>query len=286
MNFPNYWAKDSHTGTNPDGKEVTFAAFGWSSTSIEDAKRIGRERAQRLVEDGFPKKRRTDYDYDGTFFREEVVDSLEVEGENVAVISRNRYGALVLNTDKVMFVDIDFSPTVSTGFWDFIMLTVSPARKAARRKMIEDISFEDVQKWSKKNPSKSFRLYRTHSGLRLLFTDSPYDPKSDESKRILRELMADHLYCSLTERKECYRARLSPKPWRCNSHRPPSSFPWENGEKEEEFRIWEANYTELSNEYSTCIHKGDFGNSKVDSVIQKVIDYHDIKSIKIGKPLA
>lgn len=286
MNFPEHWAKDSYTGENPDGKVATFAAFGWSSTSLEDARRVARERAERLVKNGFPKGRKTDYDYGGTFFREEIVDSLEVDGVPIGVISRNRYGALVLNTDRVMFVDIDFPPVVSTGFWDFLTLMVSPRRKSERRKMIEDISFDEVQKWHEKNSSKSFRLYRTHSGLRLLFTDSTYDPKSEESKRILKELMADHLYCCLTERKECYRARLSPKPWRCDSDRPPLSFPWENESEKEQYRKWEAKYTQISKDYSTCIFKGHFGYPKVNAVIEKIVYFHDLMSINNGKPLA
>ena len=286
MNFPRYWAKDSYTGTLPNGKTGTFAAFGWSSTSLEDAKRVGRERAKRLVENGFPASRKTDYDYEGTSFREEVVDSLTVGDAEIAVISRNRYGALVLNTDKVMFADIDFPSVVSTGFWDSLVLLFSPSKKAERMKIVKDISMEEIRKWFEQNSSRSFRLYRTYAGFRLLFTDTTYDPTAEDSKRILRELMADHLYCTLTERKKCFRARLGPKPWRCNSDRPPSSFPWASAEEENEYRVWEEKYSEISEKYSTCEFVEEFGIPSGNPVIQRVVDYHDKAAIQNGKPLA
>ena len=286
MNFPRYWTKGSHTGKDVEGKEITISAFGWSSTDLEDARRVGSERAKRVLERGFTRGERTDYEYGVTPFREEVVESLEVDGEQVGVVSRNRYGALVLNTPKVMFVDIDFPEPASAGILDAILLMFSAKKREERQSLEEDVIHRSVQEWYEKNPSRACRLYRTHSGFRLLFTDKLYDPTSDESKRILSELKSDRLYCALTERQECYRARLTPKPWRCASTRPPSQFPWKDETEEKIYRAWLSEYEDACRSYATCVLKKEYGERASDPVIRKMIDFHDELSIKTGSPLA
>ena len=287
MNFPRYWAKGSYTGTTCDGKKATCCAFGWSSESLTDAEAKGRQRAQLFVEKGIGSDKRKEYEYGEAPFREEVIDSIQLDGNDVAIISRNRYGSLVLNSANVMFVDIDLPRIVSTGFWDAVRLHFSSKKRKERRQIVESISLDLVQAWHQENPTKSFRLYRTHSGLRLLLTDKVYDPKGDESKGILTDLDSDPLYRALTERQGCYRARLTPKPWRCRTPRPPSSFPWSDPEDEKKYRAWEDTYSKASKQYATCALIREYGSETDDPVIRQVVACHDSFTISAQSlPLA
>lgn len=286
MNFPRYWAKGSYTGQTRDGEQITRSAFGWSSESHSEAEELGRVRAKNVVERGIGSDKRKDYEYGLSPFREEVIETLELDGNEIAVVSRNRYGSLVLNSANVMFVDIDFPRVAPTGLWDTILWHFSQQRRDKRRRIVEEISYESVKEWYRKHPVKSFRLYRTHSGLRLLLTDKLYDPMGDESKEILASLGSDPLYRALTERQGCYRARLSPKPWRCNIARPPSTFPWGSAEDEKEYRAWETRYLKESKRFSTCFLLKEYGERSGDPVIGQIVNCHDTFTIGTSLPLA
>ena len=286
MYFPKYWARGSHTGSTPDGRQLTIEAFGWSSENLEEARARGAERARKVIEKGFGSNKSGEYEYGTAPFREEVTDTLEVDGTNAAVISRNRYGALVLNSARVMFVDIDTPEPRGTGILDSIFMAFSERRRReqAEAKGLEVL--EAVAAWEVRNPSKSFRIYRTHSGFRLLFTDGLYDPGSPETKRILEELGADPLYRSLTERQECFRARLTPKPWRCDSSRPPNHFPWEKPGQEEAYRAWEQDYQSACRDFATCRLIKETGTASNNPVIQTVLRAHDAACLNGDRPLA
>lgn len=286
MNFPRYWAKGIYTGKNSSGQEVTIEAYGWSSDSTEEARSVGRERAKRVVNRGFANKKCDEYEYGNTPFREEVTDSIEVDKREVAVISRNRYGSLVLNAADVMFVDIDFPEVQSTGIIDSILLAFSEKRRKDRADELRESTIQKIDDWAKKNPSKSFRLYRTHSGCRVLLTDAVYDPESEETKWILEELDSDRLYRSLTLRQQCFRARLTTKPWRCKHPKPPSSFPWEDRATEREYRKWEKEYLRSIKGYSTCILQKEYGRPCSEPKICSIIDYHDSFTLTSSDKLA
>ncbi len=133
----------------------------------------------------------------------------------------------------------------------------------------------EVNQWADHNPDRSFRLYRTKEGLRLLFTDRLYNPTADETSAILSELKADPLYVTLTRKQECFRARLTSKPWRCGSPRPPSSFPWDSPEAEAAFREWEDVYTKRDAKYKVCELINEFGSPADISEFRMIVDVHD-----------
>lgn len=286
MYFPKYWAKDSFRGKNRKGRAITVSAFGWSSVSVEEARKLAKERARKYVERGISADRGGGYEYGLAPMREEVLERIQSEGQEVGVVTRNRYGALVLNTADVMFVDIDYPASVSTGFWDSVCLAFSAKRRRARAKLLKTLTVEEVEAWANRNPTHPFRLYETHSGLRLLMTGATHNPKSEESKRLLRDLKADPLYCALTERQECYRARLTPKPWRCDASKPPSYFPWESEAEESRYRDWEAEYSKVSSQYATCRLKREYGGPAAAPRILEVIRVHDAMTLAGEKTLA
>src|SRR5262249_31921798 len=98
MKIARYWtrAEDSSDG-------VRIVARGWSDESLESARAKAREIAKRVAERvlrGASQAQR--YPYGDRPLPEPVIR----EFAN-AVVTRNVYGALVLNTSRLMFVDVD-----------------------------------------------------------------------------------------------------------------------------------------------------------------------------------
>ena len=144
-----------------------------------------------------------------------------------------------------------------------------------------------VKDWGGKNPGHGFRVYHTHSGLRLLFVDKTYDPRSEEVSRILSELGSDPLYKKLTEKQQCFRARLTAKPWRCGARRPPCNYPWGSSDDERAYRRWEEEYTDACGGFMTCALLSEFDSTSNDPVIRQVIEVHDKSACnRLELPLA
>jgi hypothetical protein len=109
MNFPQFWARGHSRG---------FICWRWSSQSIAEAQTLANQAAQQLADrfqaGDFPPKQ-GGY-YPDRPFREQVTQQIKNEaGEISVVVTRNSYGCLVLNTARVMFVDIDLPEPKSSG---------------------------------------------------------------------------------------------------------------------------------------------------------------------------
>ena len=272
MRIPRYWTRASHTGNDPDGREVTFSACGWSFESLNAARANATSRARRIFDHLVNGRTCDEYDYLDRPLREEITETVQHDGNVIAHVTRNRYGALVLNAASVLFVDIDFPRIRPSGIWDTILLVFSSKRKKQRIEAAQAAALESVRDWSNRNPCYAFRIYRTFAGLRLLFIDKLYEPNSNETSRILSELGSDELYCRLTSKQECFRARLTPKPWRCGSTRPPGQYPWTDQAQEYIYRQWQQSYTDCAAKYKVCrlieTHGGKTPNPEIDAILR------------------
>ncbi|MCC5848783.1 MAG: hypothetical protein JJU29_11890 [Verrucomicrobia bacterium] len=287
MRIPPHWARGFYTDTDKSGQPAEFVAFGWSFESIQDARKNGVERAKRVFEMVRSGKRPEKYEYHDRPIREEILERIGEEGAESAIITRNRYGALVLNCSRVMFVDIDFPAPKAKGFWDGVLLLFSGERRRARREEVIEDRIRKVQDWAAQNPARAFRMYRTLEGLRLLFTDKLYEPAAEETARIFTELGADPLYMKLTEKQECFRARLTAKPWRCQSPRPPVTFPREKEDDERLHRDWLQAYNQHSQNYKVCDWLEAFGTTAENPEITAIVNFHDqAVQTTATKPLA
>ena len=287
MKIPRYWAKERYEGKDRQGRRQVFVAGGWSFSSLQEAKDAARARAIRVC-DLFARGLKPDtYEYHDRPIREEIVEEVNDGDTQIAMMTRNRYGALVLNTSNVLFVDVDFPKTGRGGFIESILLAFSRKKKEAKWQAAIQETMLEVQHWSERNLSRSFRQYRTREGLRLLFTDRLYDPTSAETASLLRGLKADPLYVMLTEKQECFRARLTSKPWRCGFSRPPKGFPWADTKAERAYRRWETEYTKKDSNYRVCELIRVFGDTADDAALRIVVALHDRMSrIESNAPLA
>jgi hypothetical protein len=288
MKIPPFWAKETFSDTDPKGRKHSFIATGWSFTSLDEAKANAIERAKKIFD--FVTNGRSPCTYEDYLdqpVREEILEEIPNSDKQIGLITRNRYGSLVLNTAQVAFVDVDFPPLYSSGLKEWIVWLFQPSKKREKQKALQDNTQQTIDDWAKKNPARGFRLYRTCAGFRLLFTDRLYIPTGPETTRLLEELGSDRLYRTLTFKQECFRARLTPKPWRCNCRRPGIYFPWATPDHEKKYRAWEQIYKKASSGYRTCDMIKQYGPHTSDRVIQKIIDIHDLRACGMPQqPLA
>ena len=276
MKIPPYWTKATYRGQDPDGKDHVFAAYGWSFHSQAGAREDATTRARRMFDRVILNRTESSsYDYLDRPLREEIVQPLNRGDTQVAVITRNRYGCLVLNSSRVCFVDVDYPPVRSKGLIDGLALFFSKRRRQERAEALRQATLERVKRWAQDHPRRSFRLYRTAAGLRLLFTDQLYEPTSQEVVGLLKDLGSDPLYQRLTAKQECFRARLTPKPWRCGCKKPPSLYPWDTPAQERDYRRWQGEYESKARAHATCEFLQSFGRPVADEQIALVLSTHD-----------
>lgn len=255
--------------------------WGWSSQSPEDARQVAKKRAQKIFEGGFKRRKEAFYDYGETPLREEVIERYSLNNSEYAVLTRNRYGALILNTAQVFFLDIDFPPIEAKGIFDFVLTALSNRRKQEREESREESIMDQVKAWFKRNPSRSGRIYRTKAGLRILFTDRLYDPGEETVTQTFEELQADPLYQQLTSNQKIFRARVSPKPWRMGLQR----IPCENHGRSTR-NDWLQQYHQDLSRYSVVTLRETLGAPSSDHQILEVIRLHDALAVTEGKTLA
>ena len=266
MNFPQFWAR---------GRSGDFFAWRWSFQSVAEAQALANEAAQQLAERfrrGGPPPKHGGY-YPNRPFREQILREIKNEtGEVSAVITRNSYGCQVLNTVHVMFVDIDLpEPKRSGGF--FKRLFGKPEIAAPANEHREAMG--RIEDWTRSNSEWGWRIYRTRSGLRLLATHGLMEADSDATKAVFESLGADPLYRKLCETQKCFRARLTPKPWRCGLRRKPERWPWMDAKAETRFQKWEGQYQSYSANWATCELTRQIGNPTVHPDVQPIVELHD-----------
>lgn len=272
MKIPKYWAKSSQSVAAPDGRRYALARWQWSDTSTQDAQQQAAAQIARLVQKVLAREQLNRYSYGERPLREEIAQVVTGRaGKGIAVITRNLYGALVLNTAGAMFIDIDFtdSRNASAGGAPLQRLF---GRSAAGP---EQEPLQRIQTWWEQHREVSLRVYRTFAGLRCLITSHIFDPGQPDTTDILTTLKSDPLYVRLCRAQGCFRARLTPKPWRCAMDRPPSRYPWNDAASEAHYRQWERRYEGAIAEYATCKLVKQFGTGECHPDVEPVLELHD-----------
>lgn len=217
MKFYRYWTTATRRGIDPDGEEIFRSAAGYSNRSLDDALEIANQQADALGDfwNDPGKIWREGGAYYGTGnrpIREQVIDEFNDGDDRYAVISRNAYGCQVLNTESVFFADVDIPlPRLTDKLFGWF---------GKKKPTFEHNLVEKISKIIERDSRMCIRLYRTLRGYRIAIMDRLIDPENAQSDSLLKELGSDKLYVSLCRSQDCYRARLTPKPWRCGSTRP------------------------------------------------------------------
>jgi hypothetical protein len=264
MNFPPFWAR---------GASGDFSCWRWSSNSADEAQSLAVQAAQQLAErlarGDFPPKH-GGY-YPNRPFREPVLREIKDDaGETAAVVTRNSYGCLVLNTARVMFVDVDLPEPKPAGLFQKLF-----GKPTAAPVVTQDSAIARVENWTRNNPGCGWRIYRTRAGLRLLATHALFDPEAAASDGVFDALGADPLYRQLCKAQKCYRARLTPKPWRCGVRSKPERWPFPDARAEKHFQKWDAQYQSFAAGWATCELVKKIGSDEVHPAVQPILKLHD-----------
>jgi hypothetical protein len=274
MRFLRYWAKASASATGPGGALLEFSCWRGSDLSVEDARTRARmaaeEVAARAAQTGEPPRA---YAYGDRPLREEVVRSIAGEDERAAVVTRNAFGCLVLNTAGVLFVDVDLPEPARSGSVGWLGRLFG--RVCVPIEEPQAIALAKLEVWLRRNPGYGFRVYRTRGGLRYLETSRLFDPRSNDVATLLEELGCDPLYVRLCRSQQSFRARLTPKPWRCGVALPPSRFPHETPERAAAFQRWLGAYDAACLGHAVCEALPNAGEGGIHADVVPVLRLHD-----------
>jgi hypothetical protein len=256
---------------------------------------------------------------EGVPIREEIISE---HGPNV--ITRNLYGALCLNTPDVLFADIDFSTqpsgrlvatTMALGIatavlvglyfrsWMigivaiFLGLHLSMIFARGLQKLLdghgggeEKRTHDRIHKFLRGHPDWLVRLYRTPSGFRLLAMHRLFKPDEPEALEFFRAVGTDKTYVRMCVNQQCFRARVSPKPWRVgiSQHIRPRPGVWPiNPERLPERRSWIEAYEKASKGSAACQYMEIIGSGSVHRSADAVRNLHDTLSrASSGLPIA
>jgi hypothetical protein len=249
-----------------------------------DASRLAREATERMAErirngEGFPER----YAYPGRMLREEVLQEIHGNhGELEAALTRNAYGSEVLNAARLLFIDVDLpgpsAAAVALNLVGRLGRALFGSGGAAAPPDPAAAAHAKRRQWLEEHPQWGMRVYRTHSGLRYLVTNALFEPGGTDSEAAMQFLGCDPAYLQLCRSQKSFRARLTPKPWRCGVSRPDGRFPWESAAEEEQMRSWTAKYMEACQSWSSCSLLEVCGSRQVHPALVPLVKLHDERS--------
>jgi hypothetical protein len=314
MLIPEFWAEAS-ARHRAAGKQVTVRRFGWSQESAEAAASHAQVRADEALarllagDTGLPRREpKVPYNgAEGVPIREQV---LARHGETV--ITRNSYGAQCLNTPDALFADIDFQEEPEPGFvlpvtgvlvlagawlgkslagWGLALLfmfiallaswSVAKGLMAMRRRASggpEQLALTRLKQFLQTHRDWQLRLYRTPAGFRTLAMHRRFATDDPEVAAFFRAVRADKVYARMCERQRCFRARVSPKPWRIglSSHLKPRPGVWPvDPERWPERLLWIADYEQRATVFASCRYLETLGEGAAAPDLEAVRELHD-----------
>ncbi len=278
MDFAKFWISEDVAVPDHFGALATVRVWGASNSDETDARRAASERASRLLRFLRDPDKKDEYEYFNGYIREEVLDEIADEnGEQLAVITRNHYGALVLNTERVLFGDIDVPDE------DGLMKLLN---RLGRRPRDKAYFVDRIRSFQAEHKSFAFVVYETRAGLRFVITNREIRPDGEEVQLLFKSLKVDRLYTRLCKTQVCFRARLTPKPWRIDMEQPASRFPRDSEQDEQEFRSWLETYKAKSVQASAARRIAEIGTGRIPKSVQRILDYHDLYACGNGRTLA
>lgn len=313
MKIPRYWKQvfrhvedvNFHRNYFKSKKDnsADIHAWGYSDISEADAEIQAENRIEEIV-GALSSDVDENFYYPFSVLHEDILEDLSIKGMSQALVTRNRYFSQILNSDNMMFVDIDV-PTWDikpAGFWQRIfgkeklIIEKNKLEKESRFKK----ALKLVVQYTEGESNSGFLVYRTFAGFRLIASHKIFDPVSEEVQQVFDALGTDPLYQKLCKVQECFRARLTPKFWRLNKDfgiSPSIKFrltrtmlvDWSDDDEKRvsHFDDWIEKYEREHLNYATCQFVKHVGNQKVAKELMSLIEYHDqLTQAHSGKPLA
>ena len=280
---------------------------------MEEALAVLRERGPDALRDFTRRERVVAYSgADGLPIREEIV--AEYPNADV-VITRNSYGALCMNTTSAMFVDIDAPGSRAdlfgclgalVGFllggalgaalglgWGWLLASVVGAclvgwlttavvrvieHRDLRHRDLLAWAIERTRDWCRTHPEWRVLAYETPAGARLLPVHDAFDAGDDATFEFMAFVGADPLYQRMCRLQKCFRARVSPKPWRAGMQdrfRAGGTWPVRDEAKLAKRAAWVRRYEQEATGFASCRLVDTVGSESADAAIERIRHIHD-----------
>lgn len=262
MEYFRYWAHADLHARDATGRPLALRKWAGSNSSADEARESAQQAVTALAQKlaGLRVKKygrgHEQYLYGMGTRPEELIG----EATPDHAIIRNRYGCQVLNAAGAMFVDIDLPRQGALSKW--------------LRGDLQKKQRGQLEAWLSQHSGAGVRIYRTAAGFRYLLAHRSL-PVSAETLQWQQDMGADKLYIQLCKTQCCYRARLTPKPWRMKMERPPNFFPRTLPQQEEAFARWLRDYEQKSNGYATCRLLETLGAKAIHYELEDMVRTHD-----------
>lgn len=87
--------------------------------------------------------------------------------------------------------------------------------------------------------------------------------------------------------KKSFRARLTPKPWRCGVRKPPHRFPFADARQAAAMEKWLATYQRAATAHAVCLHLTEVGTAPTAAALAPILAEHDrLTRLDAALPLA
>ena len=198
---------------------------------------------------------------------EESIDDLRGVSSLDALVTRNHYGSVVLNAHHALFIDVDMPKTSNAPRYASAFRERNPGPWQS--------TFDDLCTVLASERGTGFRIYRTAAGFRILATTHEFEPDSESARELMTSVGADDAFIRLCGVQNTFRARLTPKPWRCGADHPPNQFPRQTAEEQDSFTAWLSQYECACRQRATCQFLGSVGPRAVHQHVAPIIEFHD-----------
>lgn len=248
MKIYRYWAIEK-SKVSFDREEKEISCYGGSNISEQDAAEKAREKIAKVKS----KIAGNDHAFDRyeVEIREEIIR--EIDEKNI--ITRNRYGAQVLNAQDLMILDID---KPQSSFFDLFKKQKDDKTKIIE--LIHTLAQKPIYQ------GYGLRIYETFKGIRVIVLGAAFDAKAAATQQMMKEFNCDSLYTLLCNKQGCFRARLTPKPARIKLRAHKVHFP-RNHEEDEKLQTWLSTYEAASRNYSVCKFIEQIGSGYVSESV-------------------
>ncbi|KZN43274.1 hypothetical protein N474_22910 [Pseudoalteromonas luteoviolacea CPMOR-2] len=264
MKYYKYWKKENFT-IKIDNQDEVITVLAGSNISVEDAYNEAREHSQDIEQRIAAGEGKESYQ---SAIREHVSDILD--DENILTVCR--YGAKVLNTTQYTILDLDDYPA---SFFDRFKAISKLPRKARIIAKFE----QNIKKYPQLG--SDFRIYETAKGIRVIGKNY-IAPSTKGYVKLMRTLGVDQIYIGLSKKQNCYRARLTPKPYRMKHKAIKIRSPLDC--ETIQYKDWKSSYETAAERYSVVKLVKTLGT---DFEKDSVIKLHDsVCNLQANKRLA
>lgn len=157
---------------------------------------------------------------------------------------------------------IPLSFLLASGAFRVVLLAGGGVERVARNRVLA---------YSSRHPEWSFHLYRTPAGWRALATHQTFSPDDPAVADCFSQLRVDPVYTLMCRNQQCFRARVSAKPWRIGiaAHMRPRPGVWPVAPQRMGVRnAWVEQYEAHAGGYAACHFIESVGSGTVAPAVR------------------